>query len=91
VKMKSELQLLMQKNAGIVRNTNDLFRAQMQLKIWQNQVSGMEKQHRISKDFYELKNMITVGILIVEQSIQRKENRGGFVKESLILQSSDSD
>ncbi len=35
--------------------------------------------------------MITVGILIIEQSIQRKENRGGFVKEQINLQPSNSD
>jgi L-aspartate oxidase len=40
----------------------------------------MQKQHQITKDFYELKNMIAVGILIVDQSIARRENRGGFVK-----------
>jgi hypothetical protein len=35
--------------------------------------------------------MITVSILIIEQSIQRKENRGGFVKEPLDLQPTNSD
>lgn len=82
LKMKSELQLLMQKNAGIVRNNNDLYRALMQLKLWQNQISSMEKQYRISKEYFELRNMITVGILIVEDSLNRKENKGGFIKES---------
>ncbi|HNP34015.1 MAG TPA: FAD-binding protein, partial [Flavobacterium sp.] len=90
-KIKSNLQMLMQKNAGIVRNDNDLYRALMQLKIWQNQISGLEKYHQINKDFYELKNMITVCILIVEQSIQRKENRGGFVKEPLVSYAANSD
>lgn len=90
-KIKTEVQLLMQKNVGIVRNDNDLYHAKMQLNIWKNQISGMEVRHRISKDTYELKNMITVGILIVEQSIRRKENRGGFVKESRVLQTTNSD
>ena len=74
MKIKSELQLLMQRNAGIVRNNNDLFRTLMQLKIWQNQISGLEKNHQINTNFYELKNMITVGILIIEQSIIAKIN-----------------
>ncbi|TBX67018.1 L-aspartate oxidase [Flavobacterium silvisoli] len=90
-KLKSELQLLMQQNVGIVRNDTDLFRTQMQLKLWQNQVSGLERRYRISKEIYELKNMINVGILIVEQSIKRQENRGGFVKEYKKLQAADSD
>ncbi len=85
MKIKSELQLLMQRNAGIVRNDTDLLQAQMQLENWKNQIASLEKQHQINKEFYELKNMITIGILIVEESIQRKENRGGFVKESPFL------
>lgn len=88
--IKSDLQLLMQKTAGIVRNNNDLFRTQLQLKIWQNQISALERKHRITKDIYELKNMISVGILIVEHSLQRNENRGGFIKELTILQPSNS-
>ncbi|WP_162127925.1 L-aspartate oxidase [Flavobacterium phycosphaerae] len=90
LKMKSELQVLMQKNVGIVRNDTALFQAQMQLKIWQNQVAGLERRHRTSKEVYELKNMIAVGILVVEQSIKRKENKGGFVKESGSLQTTNS-
>ena len=31
-------------------------------------------------DLFELQNLITIGTLIVVQSIERKENRGGFVK-----------
>jgi L-aspartate oxidase len=80
--MKSELQQLMPKNVGIVRNDNALFRTLLQLKIWQNQLASMERRHRINKDTYELKNMITVGILIIEHSLLRKDNRGGFLKES---------
>jgi L-aspartate oxidase len=40
----------------------------------------MQQTHQINKEFYELKNMITVALLIVEQSLQRNENKGGFVK-----------
>ena len=34
----------------------------------------------MSAELYELQNMITIGNLIVQQSIDRNENRGGFVK-----------
>ena len=46
----------------------------------------MEKKSKlcqINSAFYELLNMITIGILIVQQSIERKENKGGFVKIDL--------
>jgi L-aspartate oxidase len=70
----------MQNNVGIVRHEKDLLVAKSQLQSWKNEVVAMQKQHQITKDFYELKNMIAVGILIVDQSIARRENRGGFVK-----------
>ena len=80
LKTKTALQHLMQNNVGIVRHEKDLLVAKSQLQSWKNEVVAMQKQHQITKDFYELKNMIDVGILIVDQSIARHENRGGFVK-----------
>jgi L-aspartate oxidase len=77
---KLELQLLMRQNAGIVRTNSDLLVAKKQLEHWGNECFEIEKKHQINKDFYELKNMIDVARLVVEQSIARNENRGGFVK-----------
>ncbi|TRX08690.1 L-aspartate oxidase [Flavobacterium gawalongense] len=79
-KMKTELQLLMRQNAGIVRYDSDLPKAKEQLLHWQNEMEEIGKTHQISVAFYELLNMITIGNLIVQQSIERKENRGGFMK-----------
>jgi L-aspartate oxidase len=70
----------MQKNAGIVRNDADLTFAQTQLKLWEQEMNLMQQSYKINKEFYELKNMITVALLIVEQSLQRNENKGGFIK-----------
>jgi L-aspartate oxidase len=80
-RIKSELQLLMQHKVGIVRNDYDLSEAKTQLEIWKKECEEMQRKHKINKDFYELKNMIDVAILIVTQSIDRKENRGSFVKK----------
>jgi L-aspartate oxidase len=78
--LKSKLQLLMRQNAGIVRRDQDLLKAKEQLIIWENETENFCENYQITKDLYELKNMITVGQLIVQQSIDRKDNRGGFVK-----------
>jgi len=78
--IKLELQILMQKKVGIVRNDIDLLNAKKQLENWKSKCYEMQNNHKINKDFYELKNMIDVSLLIVEQSLARKENRGGFVK-----------
>jgi len=77
---KSKLQLLMRQNAGIVRNDDDLLKAKEQLSKWQIEIDEICKDQQITKAIYELKNMIAIGTLIVQQSIERNENRGGFVK-----------
>ncbi len=77
---KAELQLLMRQNAGIVRNDVDLIQAKEKLKLWKIEIEEKIKDYQINADLYELQNLITIGTLIVQQSIDRKENRGGFVK-----------
>ena len=79
-KTKSELQLLMRKNAGIVRNDADLIKAREKLSSLKNEVDDNIKNYNVNAELYELQNMITIGTLIVQQSIDRDENRGGFVK-----------
>jgi L-aspartate oxidase len=75
---KAELQLLMRQNAGIVRN--DLLKAKENLSHWKNEVEEKIQNYNVNAELYELQNMIAIGILIVQQSIDRKENRGGLVK-----------
>ena len=80
VKIKKELQFLMRENAGIVRFESDLPKAKEQLSNWQNEIQEICNTHQISVALYELLNMITIGSLIVQHSIERKDNRGGFMK-----------
>lgn len=79
-KRKAQLQLLMRQNAGIVRNELDLPKAKEQLSHWKNEMEEISKTHQISVALYELLNMVTIGDLIVQHSIERKDNRGGFMK-----------
>jgi L-aspartate oxidase len=79
-KRKAELQLLMRQNAGIVRNDADLFKAKDKLILWKNEIEEKINHYQINADLYELQNLITIGTLIVRQSLDRNENRGGFVK-----------
>ena len=78
---KAELQLLMRQNAGIVRNDTDLIKASKKLSYWKKEIEQQIKNHNVSAELYELQNMIAIGDLIVQQSINRNENRGGFVKK----------
>ncbi len=78
--VKKQLQHIMRENVRITRNDADLERAKIQLEIWKKELLHLESDYIITKEFYELKNMVDVGLLIVLQSIARKENRGGFIK-----------
>ena len=80
IKIKKELQFLMRENAGIVRFESNLPKAKEQLSNWQNEIQEICNTHQISVALYELLNMITIGSLIVQHSIERKDNRGGFMK-----------
>ena len=70
----------MRQSAGIVRNDADLLKAKEKLSFWLNEIEEKSKNHKISAKFGELHNLVTIGLLIVQQSIDRNENRGGFVK-----------
>lgn len=77
---KAQLQQLMRQNAGIVRNQEDLVAAREKLVELQNELAAQIKNHQPNVSLYELNNMVTTGLLIVQQSINRNENRGGFMK-----------
>lgn len=78
--IKCELQLLMRSHAGIVRNNHDLKKAKKQLTHWLKDLQELENNYHGNTAFYELKNLITIGLLIVKHSLLREENRGGFFK-----------
>jgi L-aspartate oxidase len=79
-KRKAELQLLMRQNIGIVRNDISLYKAEEQLSERQRELEKIGKEFQISTALYELYNMYTIGKLIVQHSIERVDNRGGFMK-----------
>lgn len=78
--IRTKLQNLMQKNVGIVRNNTDLKKTLNELNTLQNDLQAMESNHQISKEMYELKNMLEVSILIIKQSLLRTVNCGSFYK-----------
>src|SRR6187431_1436524 len=77
---KAKLQLLMRQNAGIVQFDSDLLKAKEALKNLQTEIDEKIQNNLPSTDLYELNNMIDIGNLIVQQSIDRNGNCGGFVK-----------
>ncbi|HEX8041013.1 MAG TPA: L-aspartate oxidase [Chryseosolibacter sp.] len=81
--IKSQLQTLMTHNAGIVRTTRDMEHARNELAKLGNELGAGPNVFVPSAAWYELRNMITCAQLVIKQSLERKENKGGFFNRSL--------
>ena len=71
-----ELQLLMSDYVGIVRNDIRLQRAMRRLDLLWEETEELYRNTSVSPQLLELRNMITVGYLIVKGAGFRKESRG---------------
>jgi len=71
-----ELQLLMSDYVGIVRNNIRLQRALKRLDLLWDETEQLYESSTLSPQLLELRNMITVGFLIVKGAAFRKESRG---------------
>ncbi|MCX8020954.1 MAG: L-aspartate oxidase [Chitinophagaceae bacterium] len=71
-----ELQQLMSDYVGIVRNNIRLQRAMRRLDLLWEETEQLYESATLSPQLLELRNMITVGYLIVKGAIFRKESRG---------------
>ncbi len=73
-----QLQALMRNYVGIVRSNKRLKRAIKHLDLIYNEVEDLYKESKITTSLCELRNMINVSHLIIRQSLDRKENKGGY-------------
>ena len=71
-----ELQLVMSDYVGIVRNDIRLQRASRRLDLLWEETEQLYQSSTLSPQLLELRNMITVGYLIVKGASFRKESRG---------------
>jgi L-aspartate oxidase len=71
-----ELQWLMSDYVGIVRTNTRLSRALKRLDLLWEETEGLYEKTTLSPQLCELRNMITVGYLIVKCAQLRKESRG---------------
>lgn len=71
-----ELQLVMSDYVGIVRNDIRLQRATRRLDLLWEETEQLYQSSTLSPQLLELRNMITVGYLIVKGASFRKESRG---------------
>jgi len=80
-KKTRELQLLMRRFAGVVRNSKDLREASAQLEVLYSQTETLYRKHKLNTALSQLRNMINVAHLIIQQSLKQNKNRGGFYNE----------
>jgi L-aspartate oxidase len=73
-----QLQALMRDYVGIVRSNKRLKRAIKHLDLIYNEVEDLYKESKITTSLCELRNMINVSHLIIRQSLDRTENKGGY-------------
>ncbi|MBS1920158.1 MAG: L-aspartate oxidase [Bacteroidetes bacterium] len=73
---RKELQLLMSDYVGIVRNDVRLQRAMRRLDLLWEETEHLYESATLSPQLLELRNLITVGYLIVKGATFRKESRG---------------
>ena len=73
-----QLQALMRDYVGIVRSNKRLKRAINHLDLIYNEVEDFYKESKITTSLCELRNMINVAHLIISQSLERTENKGGY-------------
>ncbi|MGZ8545424.1 MAG: L-aspartate oxidase [Flavisolibacter sp.] len=71
-----ELQQVMSDYVGIVRNNVRLQRALKRIDLLYEETEGLYQTTTVSSHLLELRNMITVGYLIVKGAAFRKESRG---------------
>ncbi|MBJ6366765.1 L-aspartate oxidase [Snuella sedimenti] len=73
-----ELQALMRNYVGIVRSNSRLKKARKRLDLIYNEVEDLYRESKITTSLCELRNMVNVAHLIINQSLLRKENSGGY-------------
>ena len=77
----AELQWLMRRYAGVVRNNKDLLKASLKLEKLYFETESLYQKHKLNTALSQLRNMVNVAHLIIQQSLKRKENRGGYYNE----------
>ena len=82
---RTKLREEMSRNVGIVKSYNSLRDSMSFLMIAKQEVDEKFEMSTLSPALAELRNLIDTAILIVQHSLQRKENRGTYYNTDLLI------
>ncbi|KAI3436422.1 hypothetical protein D9Q98_005839 [Chlorella vulgaris] len=74
---REELNGLMWRGAGIVRRQEDMKRALQSIARLYVETRALAESYGVSTELVELRNLVTVGELVMSSALQRRESRGG--------------
>ena len=74
----------MSSEVGIVRNNQRLNRAARRIKLLEKEINIIWKSSIPSRQIVELRNLIQVANLVIEDALNRSENRGLHYNTDLI-------
>lgn len=80
---RKEVQSVMSDFVGIVRSKRRLKLAEKSLTLLYEEINELYRISKLSVELGELRNLVSVAYLIVEQSKRRKENRGVFYNKDI--------
>lgn len=82
---RKELQTIMSDFVGIVRSNVRLEMAAKRIDTIYQETKNLYYHSTLSPQLCELRNLVTIAYLIIQQSKKRKENKGGFYNLDLAL------
>lgn len=77
--LRYTLQEVMWENVGIIRNENNLRKAQKEIEILKKEFGYTDRCW--TKEEYELRNLFTVAELVVKFALERRESRGAHYRD----------
>ncbi len=80
---REEVQTIMSNFVAIVRSRKRLESAKSRLDLLYWETDKLYRRTTISRELCELRNIICIALIIVEQSLNRKENIGAFYNKDL--------
>jgi len=79
-KIRTSLQNIMWNKVGIIRNNIQLKEAENEILDLEQKLLNIFNQNQINREICELRNLISIAKLIIEDSLNRNDNKGVFYK-----------